>query len=438
MASAIIQVSLFASLQKPDAEVVFMNAPLEKFFLGRQPILDRKQEIVGYELLFRSADMDHAVFESYSQASSNVITHALSLFGMNEVLGGKFGFINVHLGLLLSELLELLPIGQTVLELLEVIQLDEQVVERCRELKELGFLLALDDHEFDASNSAIYNIVDIVKIDILMTGMDALPDIARQLREYPVKLLAEKVETVEQFQLCYDLGFDLFQGYFFARPIVLNRRKIDVSGLALLKLLQQLTMEESIEAIEKTFKENPGLSYNMLRLVNSVAIGMREKIKTLRHAIIMLGMNHLRRWIQLSLFAGHDSRGINHPLLEMAAVRGRLMEIMLLQQVGCSASEEQAEEAFMVGILSLLDILFETPMEEIITNLNLNDDVSAALLRREGKLGKMLVLTEKLEVTDFDAVTVLLGECGVSLDQLVTAQLEAFNWRSSIAHQEPN
>lgn len=438
MASAIIQVSLFASLQKPDAEVVFMNAPLEKFFLGRQPILDRKQEIVGYELLFRSADMDHAVFESYSQASSNVITHALSLFGMNEVLGGKFGFINVHLGLLLSELLELLPIGQTVLELLEVIQLDEQVVERCRELKELGFLLALDDHEFDASNSAIYNIVDIVKIDILMTGMDALPDIARQLRKYPVKLLAEKVETVEQFQLCYDLGFDLFQGYFFARPIVLNRRKIDVSGLALLKLLQQLTMDESIEAIEKTFKENPGLSYNMLRLVNSVAIGMREKIKTLRHAIIMLGMNHLRRWIQLSLFAGHDSRGINHPLLEMAAVRGRLMEIMLLQQVGYSASEEQAEEAFMVGILSLLDILFETPMEEIITNLNLNDDVSAALLRREGKLGKMLVLTEKLEVTDFDAVTVLLGECGVSLDQLVTAQLEAFNWRSSIAHQEPN
>lgn len=413
-----------------------MTAPLEKFFLGRQPILDRNQEIVGYELLFRSADMDHAVFESYSQASSDVITHALSLFGMDEVLGGKFGFINVHLGLLLSELLELLPIGQTVLELLEMIQLDEQVVERCRELKELGFLLALDDHEFDACNSDIYSVVDIIKIDILMTGMDALPDIARQLRKYPVKLLAEKVETVEQFQICYDLGFDLFQGYFFARPIILNRRKIDVSGLALLKLLQQLTVGESIDVIEKTFKENPGLSYNMLRLVNSVAIGMREKIKTLRHAIIMLGMNHLRRWVQLSLFAGHDTRGINHPLLEMAAVRGRLMEIMLLQQVGRSASDEQAEEAFMVGILSLLDILFETPMEEIITTLNLNDDVSSALLRREGKLGKMLVLTEKLEVTDFDAVTVLLGECGVSLDQLVTAQLEAFNWRSSIAHQD--
>ena len=408
----------------------------EKFFLGRQPILDRNQEIVGYELLFRSANIDHAVFDSYSHACSNVITHALSSFGMHEVLGGKFGFINVHLGLLLSEMLELLPIGQTVLELLEMIQLDDQVLERCRELKELGFLLALDDHEFDASNNEIYNVVDIIKIDVLLTGMDALPEIVRQLRKYPVKLLAEKVETVEQFQVCYDLGFDLFQGYFFARPVVLNRKKIDVSGLALLKLLQQLTMGASVEIIEMTFKENPGLSYNLLRLVNSVALGMREKIKTLRHAILLLGMNHLRRWTQLSLFAGHDSRGINHPLLEMAAVRGRLMETMLKQLAGRSANDEQAEAAFMVGILSLLDILFETPMEEIIANLNLNDNVSSALLRREGPLGKMLMLAEKLEVTDFDAVTVLLGECGVSLDQLLTAQLEAFNWRSTIVHQE--
>jgi len=408
----------------------------EKFFLGRQPILDRNQEIVGYELLFRAADVDRAVFESYSHASASVITHALASFGMHEVLGGKFGFINVHLGLLLSEMLELLPVGQTVLELLEMIQLDHQVVDRCRELKEMGFLLALDDHEFGSCTSDIYHVIDIVKIDILLTGLDALPEIARQLRRFPVKLLAEKVETVEQFQICYDLGFEFFQGYFFARPVVLNRKKIDVSGLAMLKLLQQLTTDVPISQIEQTFKENPGLSYNLLRLVNSVSMGMREKIKTLRHAIIMLGINQLRRWIQLSLFAGHDSRSINHPLLELAAVRGRLMEILLKHQTGKAIGDEQAETAFMVGILSLLDVLFETPMSEIISNLNLNDDVSAALLARDGQLGRMLTLTEKLEVTDFDAVKLLLAECGVSLDQLLEAQLEAFNWRSSVMHQE--
>ena len=413
-----------------------MNAPSEKFFLGRQPILDRNQEIVGYELLFRSADIDHAIFESYSHASSNVISHALASFGIQEVLGGKFGFINVHIGLLLSEILELLPVGQSVLELLEMIQLDDQVITRCRELKEMGFVLALDDHEFDISNAEIYHVVDIIKIDILLTDTDALPDIVRQLRKYPVKLLAEKVETVEQFQTCYDLGFDLFQGYYFARPVVLNRTKIDVSGMALLKLLQQLTMDASVEMIEATFKENPGLSYNLLTLVNSVALGIREKIKTLRHAILLLGMNQLRRWTQLSLFAGHDSRGINHPLLEMAAVRGRFMEVIVKQLAGQYATDEQAEAAFMVGILSLLDVLFETPMETIISSLNLNEDVGAALLKREGQLGEMLRLTEKLEVADFDAVTALLDTCGVTLDQILAAQLEAFNWRSSIIHQE--
>ena len=412
-----------------------MGTTHEKFFLGRQPILDRNQEIIGYELLFRAAERNVAEFESYSQASASVITSALASFGIDEVLGGKFGFINVHLGLLLSEMLEVLPIEQTVLELLEFIELDDQVLERCRELKEIGFKLALDDHEYSTKYTEIYNVVDIVKIDILQTGMEALPEIVQGLRRTPVKILAEKVETVEQFDICYRMGFDLFQGYFFERPVVLNKRRIDVSGMAMLKLLQQLTMDASLNEIEQTFKENPSLSYNLLRLVNSVAMGMREKIKTLRHAILMLGTEHLRRWTQLSLFAGNDSRGLNNPMLEMAAVRGRLMEILVKQRNGSVVNDEQSEAAFMTGILSLLEVLFETPMSEIISKLNLTDDVSNALLYRNGPLGSMLTLAEKLEVTDFDAVTPLLSECRVSLDQLLTAQLEAFNWRASIVAQ---
>ncbi len=412
-----------------------MGITHEKFFLGRQPILNRDQEIIGYELLFRAAERNVAEFESYSQAAASVITSALASFGIEEVLGGKFGFINVHLSLLLSEMLEVLPVNQTVLELLEFIELDDQVLERCRELKELGFKLALDDHEFDAKYTEIYDVVDIVKIDILQVGMEALPAIVKGLRRTQVKILAEKVETVEQFDICYRMGFDLFQGYFFERPVILNKRRIDVSGMAMLKLLQQLTMDATLNEIEQTFKENPSLSYNLLRLVNSVAMGMREKIKTLRHAILMLGTEHLRRWTQLSLFAGNDTRGLNNPLLEMAAVRGRLMEILVKQRNGSMVNDEQSEAAFMTGILSLLEVLFETPMSEIISKLNLMDDVSNALLFRQGQLGSMLTLAEKLEVTDFDAVTPLLAECRVSLDQLLTAQLEAFNWRASIVAQ---
>jgi EAL and modified HD-GYP domain-containing signal transduction protein len=412
-----------------------MGATHEKFFLGRQPILDRNQEIIGFELLFRSAERNVAEFESYSQASASVITSAMASFGIEEVLGGKFGFINVHLGLLLSEMLEVLPVKQTVLELLEFIELDDQVLERCRELKKIGFQLALDDHEFNSKYADIYNVIDIVKIDILLTGMEALPEIVQGLRRTPVKILAEKVETVEQFDICFRMGFDLFQGYFFQRPVVLNKRRIDVSGLAMLKLLQQLIQDAPLNEIEQTFKENPSLSYNLLRLVNSVAMGMREKIKTLRHAILMLGTEHLRRWTQLSLFAGTDNRGMNNPLLEMAAVRGRLMEILVKLRNGSVTNDEQSEAAFMTGILSLLEVLFETPMSEIISSLNLTDDVCNALLTRSGQFGSMLTLVEKLEITDFDAVTPLLNECRVSLDQLLTAQVEAFNWRASIVAQ---
>jgi len=404
----------------------------EKFYLGRQPILDRRQEIVGYELLFRSAGLDYAEFDSYSHASASVITNALAAFGIQEVLGGKLGFINVHLGLLLSEMLELLPIEQSVLELLEIIKIDEKVVERCRELKQLGFRLALDDHEYNPECVGIYEHVDIIKIDILQVDAGMLPGIVEELRQWPIKILAEKVETVEQFETCFRMGFDLFQGYFFERPVVLNKKRIDVSGMAMLKLLQQLARNAAIEEIEETFKANPSMSYTLLRLVNSVAIGARAKIKTLRHAITMLGIDHIRRWIQLSLFAGNDSRGINNPLLEMAAVRGRLMEILVMQKERDHVISEKSEEAFMTGILSLLEVLFETPMSEIVESLNLTDEVSNALLSRTGDLGQLLSLAERLEVTDFDAVTPLLEQSEISLDQLLAAQLDAFNWRVSV------
>ncbi len=364
-----------------------------------------------------------------------MITNALAAFGIEEVLGGKFGFINVHLGLLLSEMLELLPVNQSVLELLEVIQIDDKVIDRCRELKQLGFRLALDDHEYSPDHAAIYDVIDIVKVDILQYDPEHLPKVIEQLRHWPIKILAEKVETFEQFETCYKIGFDLFQGYFFERPVVLNKKRIDVSGMAMLKLLQQLTMDTNINEIEQTFKANPSLSYNLLRLVNSVGLCMREKIKNLRHAIMMLGIDQIRRWIQLSLFAGNDARGINNPLLEMAAVRGRLMEILIMQKERHHVTNEQSEAAFMTGILSLLDVLFEAPMKEIISGLNLTDEISGALLLREGALGKLLTLAERLEITDFDTVTLLLDQCEITLDQLLNAQLEAFNWRVNMMSQ---
>mgnify|MGYP000866520892 CR=1 FL=1 len=404
-----------------------------KFFIGRQPILNRKQEIFGYELLFRAASHHTtAQFESQAQASASVISSALSDFGLQDVLGDKFGFLNITAGVLHSEMLELLPIEQSVLEILETIELDDNVRLRCSELKSMGFKIALDDHIYAPEHSAFYKMVDIVKVDIMATDPAELSGIAANLRKYPVQLLAERVETIEVFEQCLEYGFELFQGYFFERPVIIGQKRIDPSGIAMMKLLQQLNENWDIDEVEETFRENPSLTFNLLKLVNSVMIGLREKIKNIRHAIMILGINHLRRWVQLALFAGKDERGLNSPLLEMAAVRGRLMELLMMQRTGQSRTSDLVETAFLTGILSLLDALYETPMEHVVESLNLSEDMAEALLHREGQLGMLLLLAERLEKADFTVVQKLLDALSISLDQLLAAQLDAFNWRNSI------
>ena len=411
-----------------------MDMPsLTKFFLGRQPILDIRQEIVGYELLFRSTESNRSEYESQDQASMSVISSALANFGLNNVLGDKDGFINVTKDVLFSDMVEVLPPGQTILEVLETVELTDVVKERCRQLKGKNYRIALDDHVYSQEHHDLYSLVDIVKIDLMETDPADLPGIVAALRRFPLTLLAERIETMEQFQDCLELGFELFQGYFFARPAVLKLKGLEPSRMAMLRLLGCLQDETDFDKVEEIFRDHPELSYNMLKLVNSVHMGLREKINSLRHAIMLLGLGKLRRWVQLAIFASADSRGINNPLLEMAAVRGRMLEYLVMEHYHLPRGSEEVDSAFMIGILSLVDVLFETPVEGIVRELRLNDEIAAALLNREGKLGALLALAETLEQANFGEVRRLTETSGIPTASLLAAQLDAFNWRTSIA-----
>jgi EAL and modified HD-GYP domain-containing signal transduction protein len=409
-----------------------MTTSEKNVFLGRQPILDRNQSIVGYELLFRSADTLHANVADYSNVDSFVISNVLSNFGIHEVLGKHLGFINVAGELLMSDLLEILPAEKTVIEILETVKVTDVMLQRCRELKERGFTLALDDNLYHPDFEPLYEIADIVKIDVLQVPPDALREMVEILGNRGLTLLAEKVETIEQYHFCLELGFDLFQGYYFARPAVLNKRKIDVSGVALLKLLELVCRDAEITEIEEAFKHNPNLTYNLLRLVNSVVIGMKEKIRTLRHALVVLGMQQLKRWIQLALFASDKTGAVGNPLLETAATRGRLMENLVGKWKDEFQGRDYSDSAFMTGVLSLVDVLLGTPMHEILNQLNLDEEVRQAILERKGPLGSLLLLTEKLETMDFAEVSFLLARYQCNLDVLVDAQLEAIDWTNSL------
>jgi EAL and modified HD-GYP domain-containing signal transduction protein len=187
-----------------------------------------------------------------------------------------------------------------------------------------------------------------------------------------------------------------------------------------------------LDKIEDIFRNTPELSFNLLKLVNSMHIGLNEKIRNLRQAIMVLGIDKLRRWIQIAIFAGSDCRGINNPLLEMAAARGCLLEYLVMERHGLARCSDQVKTAFMTGMLSLMDVLFETSIEEIVLELNLSNEVAAALIERNGELGTLLSLAETLELTNFREVQELVEKTNIPLSRLFAAQLAAYNWRQSL------
>lgn len=399
-------------------------------FLGRQPILDRDQRIVAYELLFRTGHTAGISVTDDMLATTSVIHHAFSEMGVHTVLGTQLGFINVSADMLLSDMVELLPRDQVVLELLETITINEAVIDRCRELKQQGFTLALDDFVYDDSYRPLLSLVDIIKVDLLLHTQDELQAVVAKLKPWPVKLLAEKVDSAEQADYCHALGFDLFQGFYFARPSVLTAKQAGPSQLALIQLLELVLKNAATHQIEQIFKQHPNLAYNLMRLVNSVACGARRTITSLSQAIVVLGRSQLQRWLQLLMFTLQSGSAYPSPLLLLAATRGKMMELL------ASKLERHpgfCDEAFMTGILSLIDSLIDKPLADIVSELRLGEQLASALLRREGELGVMLKLIESVEQADLIQAHALLDQIGaLSIGDLTAAEIEAMNWANQV------
>jgi EAL and modified HD-GYP domain-containing signal transduction protein len=415
------------------------SMPQDQIYLGRQPILDAKQATVAYELLFRSGNSVAANVTDDLLASANVIINTISQFGIDQVLGSHLGFINVSYELLMSDMIELLPPGNIVLEILETVEIDDRVVERCRELKAKGFRLALDDFVYHPSYEPLFELADIVKFDVMLSSPEAIAQNLKILRKHAnLRFLAEKVEDQAQFQRYLKAGFALFQGYFFARPAVITTRKANPSQMILLRVMGMILSDAEVEQIEKTFKQSPNLSIGLLRLVNSVGMGLSRQVGSLQQALVVLGQRQLLRWVQLLLYS-HEPDGASSPLFQLAAARARLMEtVSVLCKNNSTQSQAIAERAFMVGILSLSDVLLGMKMEDILGQLGLIEDVRSALLKREGFLGGLLTLSEKMETGDFEVASSLLQELGLSTTDLGKAQLEAMQWAANLGEQANN
>lgn len=376
---------------------------LQEVFLGRQPILDRSQQLFAYELLFRSGSAENGNFASFvdgNQATATVITNAFTEFSMADALGPYQGFIKIDHGLLFSDLIYALPAHSVVLEILETVTPTPEMLARCEQLRGEGYVLAIRERPESLDQTRpVLKIAEVIKVDISRADPMRLKQLANNLKPLEKTLLAEKVESNAQMQLCHTLGFDLFQGYYFAHPVIIHGKRLHTSELSLLRLLGLLSQDADNAEIESVFKQEPMLTFNLLRLTNSVGAGMTTKITSLRHAITLLGRRQLLRWLQLLLYSGvSGSKQAVNPLLQLAATRGRLMELLVERTAGAKeGGQNLIDQAYMVGILSLMPTLVGHAMSDIIAQLPVAQAVLDALGSRSGILGDLLNLVESLE-----------------------------------------
>lgn len=400
-------------------------------FLGRQPILDRRGRLVAYELLFRAGCTNVSNVSDDLHATASVISLAFGHLGVHAVLGPHLGFINVSADLLFSDIVALLPKEQIVLELLETVVVTDAIVARCVELKARGFGIALDDFVFSEAHVPLLELADVVKIDLQLHAPEELAGIIERLRRWPLQLLAEKVDSQEQAKRCRALGFDLFQGYYFAHPSLLRARRPVPAALPLATLLELVHGEPNLAAIELAMHQAPGLHGRLLRLLNSVACNAGGRFESLSAAAAALPPQTFVRCLQLLPFtSAHDAPEPN-ALLQLAAGRARLMEILAEHQ---GAGRVLPGQAFATGVLSLADVLLGVPLDDVVTRLAPPRAVQAALLRREGVLGHLLALAEFVEQADYEGAVALTEQCGgIDLNTLTRAELEAMVWVNELA-----
>lgn len=391
-------------------------------YLGRQPILDRCQRIVAYELLFRSSYVDRAGLVDPVSASAQVIAYAFGELGLDAALGRSGCFINVNRELLLSDLVELLPADRVTLEITEDVIFCDRVIDRCRDLKQMGYSLALDDFVYSPDYDAVFELIDVIKVDITQQSREEVVALAKRFHGRCITLLAEKVESAEEYAMCREAGYVLFQGYYFARPDLITGKRADASNVGVLRLMGLVIEDAETSLLVKALKSEFGLCYGLLRLANSVALGARSRIDTLEQAVMLLGRKQIGRWLQILLYARSSCSDRANPLLELAAQRSELMEqLALIRACGLS------DRAHLIGILSLLDVLLNMPMGDIVEQLNLSDDLRRALLERQGVLGGLLNLVELSETDNFTEARQLLKTLELSPDTFAYTQIEAFS-----------
>jgi c-di-GMP-related signal transduction protein len=397
-------------------------------YIARQPIFDSRENVFGYELLFRSGLDNYFRCSDPDYASSRVIVDSYLLFGLETLISKHRAFINFTRDILLRKYATLLPKEQVIIEILENVEPDEEVLKACKYLKEQGYRLALDDFIFEPKFSPFFDFVDLVKVDIQQIPIDASKDLAKRLISKGVTLLAEKVETREQFKAAQAIGYQYFQGYFFGQPEILSKHEIAGSKLNYLWLIQAINeADPDYGKIEDVVKREPTITFKLLRYLNSTIFGFSKQIQSIRHALALLGLNEVRKLISI---VSLSAMGSDKPPILMSTLlsRAKFCELLAPQvRLG-----DRSLDLFLMGLLSMIDTVLNAPLPEILQQIAVSDDVKAALLDNTGGLRPVYNLAVAAEKGQWLEVSHISTSLNIQEDGVIENYLSAIQWGNQV------
>ncbi len=397
-------------------------------FIARQPIFDTKGRVYAYELLFRSGLHNYFDCDDADHAAASVIANSNLLFNLDEMTGGTKAFINCTHTVLIKDLMTTLPRQQAVVEVLEDVEPDEKIIEACRRLKSLGYTLALDDFVYHENFEPLLELADIIKVDFLLSDVDEQERLAKTMIPRGIKMLAEKVETHEVYEHAKQMGYQLFQGYFFAKPVIISRKDIPTNKIQFLRILKDIHAQEvDFKKLALTIQSEVSLSYKLLKLINSAAFALRHKVTSILQALSLLGLREIRSWVSLlSIASMADDKPAE--LVVCSLIRARLCE-QLAQPLKMG---DRQSDMFLMGLFSLLDAIMSRPIDEILEEITVEDDIVEALIGEPGTLRSILDLVIAMEKGEWEEVSRLAAELQIEEQPLSAAYLDAVKWAQDI------
>ncbi|MBN2333314.1 MAG: HDOD domain-containing protein [Deltaproteobacteria bacterium] len=398
-------------------------------YVARQPIFDQQKNIYAYELLFRDGTANFAQDIDGDEATATVLQNSIITIGMDEIAGGKKSFINFTQNLLVKKIPLLLARENIVVEILEDVSPEPALLAACQEIAQKGFVIALDDFCYSPEMEPLIDLADIIKFDFRASSVAEIRSYIDQLAGKNLRFLAEKVETNAEFQQALDLGFELFQGYFFCKPEILQGKEIPSSHIIQLQIMAEMNREDvDFSELETLISRDVGISYKLLRYINSPFFAKPSKISAIKQALVYMGIAEMRRFMSLMTIT-KLAEGKPHELVRLSCIRGKFCELMSR----VTQKPVKPAELFTVGMFSLIDAIIDQPMEKIMAKLPFPPNMVAALVGKKGLLAGFLMLSIAYEQGRWSSVTNIASRLGVEESALPALYSEACQWSNSVA-----